>query len=399
MTEPNEEHLKILKQGVKGWNEWRKEYPDVKPDLTRAVLVDTDLTLAHLAHACLTEAILQGSDMRGACLTHANLGGAVLVDTDLTHAKLANANLAGAFLVGSKLIKADLSSATITGAYLYGTARDEWIIDGVKCDFVYWDIHPYVDEREKQQRQQWERENRIPRDRDFRPGEFEELYKQLPTFEYYFEHGLTPLDPLIMDQVVQSINDRRPNIELRLDSFHSRGKAHAVFTVLHKDNIEEVLNEVTANYETRIKVLEGQKEQLMQVVKMLGSGNVMVQPEKDGIKLRHAVSPELTQQIVEFLVSLPELDTEDARRAWIYSASLDASLQQQIKFSGASMQFFQLVVCTVIAYGKQADGRLTIEKLMDVTKQRVGIDRQQQCDRLIQQIQKELSYEELSLFN
>jgi len=55
----------------------------------------------------------------------------------------------------------------------------------------------------------WEDE-RIPKDRDFRPGEFEELYKQLPTFEYYFEGGFTPLDPLIMNQVVTAINERHP---------------------------------------------------------------------------------------------------------------------------------------------------------------------------------------------
>ena len=28
----NPEHLKILKQGVKVWNEWRKIHPEIKPD-------------------------------------------------------------------------------------------------------------------------------------------------------------------------------------------------------------------------------------------------------------------------------------------------------------------------------------------------------------------------------
>jgi len=29
----NEEHLKILKQGVEAWNKWREENPDIEPDL------------------------------------------------------------------------------------------------------------------------------------------------------------------------------------------------------------------------------------------------------------------------------------------------------------------------------------------------------------------------------
>ena len=30
----NEEHLKILKQGVDAWNQWRKENPKIMPDFT-----------------------------------------------------------------------------------------------------------------------------------------------------------------------------------------------------------------------------------------------------------------------------------------------------------------------------------------------------------------------------
>ncbi len=29
----NPEHLAILKQGVEQWNKWKKEHPDVLPDL------------------------------------------------------------------------------------------------------------------------------------------------------------------------------------------------------------------------------------------------------------------------------------------------------------------------------------------------------------------------------
>jgi hypothetical protein len=29
----NEEHVKIIRQGIAVWNEWRKKYPEVRPDL------------------------------------------------------------------------------------------------------------------------------------------------------------------------------------------------------------------------------------------------------------------------------------------------------------------------------------------------------------------------------
>jgi len=37
----NEEHLKILKQGVEVWNKWREENPQEKPELQRVNLSNT----------------------------------------------------------------------------------------------------------------------------------------------------------------------------------------------------------------------------------------------------------------------------------------------------------------------------------------------------------------------
>ena len=34
----NPEHLDMLKQGVEPWNQWRHEHPDVRPDLSDAIL-------------------------------------------------------------------------------------------------------------------------------------------------------------------------------------------------------------------------------------------------------------------------------------------------------------------------------------------------------------------------
>ncbi len=71
-----------------------------------------------------------------------------------------------------------------------------------------------------------------------------------------------------MDQVVQAINEKHPEFELKLDSFHSRGQPHAKFTVLHKESIDSALEEVTRDYEMRIKYLEGQRDELRGLLSM-----------------------------------------------------------------------------------------------------------------------------------
>lgn len=39
----NEEHLKILQQGVEIWNKWREDYPKIEPDLYSASLYGANL--------------------------------------------------------------------------------------------------------------------------------------------------------------------------------------------------------------------------------------------------------------------------------------------------------------------------------------------------------------------
>ncbi len=52
----NEEHLAILRQGVRAWDAWREEHPDVKPDLSRADLSGANLSGADLSGAASGEA-------------------------------------------------------------------------------------------------------------------------------------------------------------------------------------------------------------------------------------------------------------------------------------------------------------------------------------------------------
>jgi len=157
----NVHHLQRLGQGVGNWNAWRKQEPEVRPDLTSANLRGADLSgmdlsgsvlsLANLRKACMAGAVLKDcslpranleeADLSGANLAGANLAGASLLRARLSGATMRRANLAGANLsgkmdlsgvdltganlAGAKLIGANLSGATLVGANLAGVdARD-----------------------------------------------------------------------------------------------------------------------------------------------------------------------------------------------------------------------------------------------------------------------------------
>lgn len=141
----NEDHLAILRKGVKAWNAWRTAHRDVRPDLSGANLSaanlrganlaaanleganlgDANLVGAHLAYADLERANLTAANLEGAHLTGANLAGADLAGANLEGAYLADANLKGANLKGANLADANLADANLAranleGANLYG---------------------------------------------------------------------------------------------------------------------------------------------------------------------------------------------------------------------------------------------------------------------------------------
>ena len=151
----NEEHLKILKQGVEQWNKWRLENARenaIRPDLSGADLSGTDLggadlggadlsraylsraylNRAHLSRANLNGADLSGANLSSAYLDRANLGKATLFDADLSGANLSGANLhranltsadlTDADLSGTGLVETDFTNATITGCRTYGAS-------------------------------------------------------------------------------------------------------------------------------------------------------------------------------------------------------------------------------------------------------------------------------------
>ena len=129
----NEEHLKILRQGVEVWNQWRERNPDIQPslkgadlrgvNLRKANLRGADLRQADLSGASLWQTNLSGADLSETLLmlTHlkqADLSGASLREADLWNATLSGANLSKANLFEANLSEAHLRRADISRAYL-----------------------------------------------------------------------------------------------------------------------------------------------------------------------------------------------------------------------------------------------------------------------------------------
>jgi uncharacterized protein YjbI with pentapeptide repeats len=93
-----------------------------KIDLTRAILVDANLSKIDLTEATVIEGKLQGANLSGAKLT-----GADLSDANLTNATLTGADLTGANLFGTNLTDANLIGAITAGVKVNDKTRTEGI--------------------------------------------------------------------------------------------------------------------------------------------------------------------------------------------------------------------------------------------------------------------------------
>jgi uncharacterized protein YjbI with pentapeptide repeats len=126
----NDEHVAMLKKGVAIWNAWRRENPDIRPDLSEADLSGAGLSGANLNQANLNQANLNRANLFQANLFQANLSWANLEEADLRGAELSganlgaaelmDANLSGALLIGAFIIRADLTDANLGATNLSG---------------------------------------------------------------------------------------------------------------------------------------------------------------------------------------------------------------------------------------------------------------------------------------
>jgi Pentapeptide repeats (8 copies) len=106
MADP--QHLSILSAGVVHWNNWRRDNPEIYPDLSWTVLLG------------LSQEI---NNFRGINFAGANLEGAVLSGADLTNVDFRRANLSCAKLRCVLASEADFTDANLSRAEL--TRTDE----------------------------------------------------------------------------------------------------------------------------------------------------------------------------------------------------------------------------------------------------------------------------------
>jgi uncharacterized protein YjbI with pentapeptide repeats len=99
------ELVKLLEAGSVGWNSWRQENPEIRPDLSEVRLHGSypgaDLSNAYLFGTNFMRAVLEGASFRGSDLRDASLATAHANSASFDGANLGNANLRGAFLEGA----------------------------------------------------------------------------------------------------------------------------------------------------------------------------------------------------------------------------------------------------------------------------------------------------------
>jgi uncharacterized protein YjbI with pentapeptide repeats len=171
----NQEHLDLLRQGVKVWNAWRQEHGDVLVDLREADLCEADLNKVYLIGADLSEVKLDGAqlnwaelsktdlwradlrkaDLRKADLRKVDLSAADFGEANLSATELSQANLSGADLSGAdlslanirlaNLFAANLSGVNLSGADLQGTYFDEANLSGADLSLSILDHTTFAD--------------------------------------------------------------------------------------------------------------------------------------------------------------------------------------------------------------------------------------------------------------
>ncbi|MBD2511865.1 pentapeptide repeat-containing protein [Nostoc muscorum FACHB-395] len=303
----NEEHLAILKQGVKVWNEWRKENPHIKPDLTKVRfkifsnyskanfsesnlseanfsgnslaetnfiaadltkvnlaqtnLINVEFNQANLSEAQIFNSYIEKSNFSTANLTKANLGLTRFINTKFNLANLCGVNLIGSFFGNCNFGKADLREANLGGsqaietifseAILTGACIEAWYpnntikLDNIICDYVYL---------------QDEQQERRPSIGNFAPGEFAQLFQNfLETVDLIFRNGI---DWDAFAYSFKKVEVENQGAQLDVQSIEKKGDGILVVRVavsLDADKAK-IHNQFIQGYEFAAKALKAQHQ-------------------------------------------------------------------------------------------------------------------------------------------
>lgn len=114
----NPEHVEILKKGVKEWNLWRKNNPEIVPDLSGTNFEDEEFKNTAIWNARNKRISLKSINLDGACLDKVNLKKALLDGAKLRRSSLKKAKLRSARLMNVTARHADFEGASFLMANL-----------------------------------------------------------------------------------------------------------------------------------------------------------------------------------------------------------------------------------------------------------------------------------------
>ncbi len=182
------EQLKILKQGVEIWNQWRENNSYITINLSFADLRKVNLRRVNLSEANLSQANLSQANLSEADLKEANLSETNLSEADLREADLSKANLSRANLTRTQALKTNFNGATLTEACIEDwNTNNQTNLKNITCDYIY------LKKEYNKDKDRWELTERLPHNpnKNFELGEFTKLFqKVLETVDLRFLDGV-----------------------------------------------------------------------------------------------------------------------------------------------------------------------------------------------------------------
>lgn len=222
-------------------------------EISNSTAIDTSFDGCEVSTGRFTQCNLSKTSFKNSRLDDIEFSECILQDVNLSESYLReaifnNCNLEKAILNNCDLRYSNFSKSDLTGVSLYGAALFGWKINGVKCDYVFFDK---------------DRINRIPRDRNFEPGEFERLYRSVPTLEIVFEQGINFVDQFILEVIAQQAKEKNPALQLELLSLDKKGfYPTAVFGIASEGQRDQAFDYIVEQQQELINTLKSQVQYL-----------------------------------------------------------------------------------------------------------------------------------------
>lgn len=117
----NPEHVEILKQGVGVWNEWRRENPDVDPDIKSGLFKNLILKGINFSRMDLTNTLFQGVNLEGANFKKTMLTRSSFLNSTILNANFTSAQIYYCHFMATALNGVNFSKSTLLGVNFQDT--------------------------------------------------------------------------------------------------------------------------------------------------------------------------------------------------------------------------------------------------------------------------------------